>query len=99
MKTWPSSSSEVAAESPLWIAAAQSRSVALAPIVRQQLRQEGLWTPAVDEVPGAPFSDRDRFFSFRRDGKVGGRHYSAIVASARRVSKGARIRLVNAVYL
>jgi YfiH family protein len=54
--------------------------VALAPIVRQQLRQEGLSDTAVDEVPGCTFSDRDRFFSFRRDGKVGGRHYSAIVA-------------------
>ena len=54
--------------------------VALAPIVRQQLLAEGLADAAVDEVPGCTFSEPDRFFSFRRDGKVGGRHYSAIVA-------------------
>jgi YfiH family protein len=54
--------------------------VALAPIVRQQLLIEGLLPDAVDQVPGCTFSDRERFFSFRRDGKVGGRHYSAILA-------------------
>ncbi len=57
--------------------------VALAPIVRQQLLMEGLPPGAVDHVPGCTFSDPERFFSFRRDGKVGGRHYSAIVARGR----------------
>jgi YfiH family protein len=57
--------------------------VALAPIVRRQLLSEGLADAAIDEVPGCTFSEPNRFFSFRRDGKVGGRHYSAIVARGR----------------
>jgi YfiH family protein len=57
--------------------------VALAPIVRRQLSSAGLSEDAIDQVLGCTFSERDRFFSFRRDGKIGGRHYSAIVARSR----------------
>lgn len=58
--------------------------VALARIVRHQLLKAGLSEHAIDEVPGCTFTDRERFFSFRREGKVGGRHYSAIVARGRK---------------
>jgi copper oxidase (laccase) domain-containing protein len=33
----------------------------------------------VDDVPGCTAGDRERFFSFRRDGPRSGRHLAAIV--------------------
>ena len=48
-------------------------------IVRAQLEAEGLAAPAIDDVRGCTVSDKDRFHSYRRDGKVGGRLLSAIV--------------------
>lgn len=53
--------------------------VSLARIARRKLRDLGLRDPDVDEVPGCTFSDREDFFSFRRDGKASGRHLAAIV--------------------
>ena len=49
-------------------------------IVRSQLAELGLPDAAIDDVFGCTVGDPDRFFSYRRDGKVGGRHLSAIVA-------------------
>lgn len=48
--------------------------------VRAQLRELGLANDAIDDVPGCTFGDAERFFSFRRDGAISGRHLSAIVA-------------------
>lgn len=46
-------------------------------LVRTQLRALGV--DEIDDVMGCTVSDPDLFFSYRRDGKVGGRHLSAIV--------------------
>ncbi len=54
--------------------------VSLATIVRAQLLSSGLAVSDVDDVGGCTASEPARFFSFRRDGRVGGRHLSAIVA-------------------
>ena len=56
--------------------------VNLRAIVRAQLEAEGLAATAIDDVRGCTVGDRDRFHSFRRDGKVGGRLLSAIVVPA-----------------
>jgi len=53
--------------------------VALAHIVRGKLRALGIADESIDDVGGCTALEADRFFSFRRDGKVGGRHLSAIV--------------------
>ncbi len=47
-------------------------------IVRGQLAQAGVKPESVDFVGGCTFSDPDRFFSFRRDGRRSGRHLAAI---------------------
>lgn len=52
-------------------------------IVRAQLEAEGLAPESIDDVRGCTVGDRERFHSFRRDGKVGGRLASAIVVPAR----------------
>ena len=52
-------------------------------IVRAQLEAEGLAAEAIDDVRGCTVGERDRFHSYRRDGKVGGRLLSAIVVPAR----------------
>lgn len=49
-------------------------------LVRTQLREAGV--ESIDDVEGCTFGDPDCFFSYRRDGKVGGRHLSAIVPRA-----------------
>jgi hypothetical protein len=48
-------------------------------MLRAELRAEGLADSAIDDVWGCTVSERERFFSFRRDGKASGRHLSAIV--------------------
>lgn len=54
--------------------------VSLARIVRGKLTLLGLADACIDDVGGCTLSEPERFFSFRRDGKIGGRHLSAIVA-------------------
>jgi YfiH family protein len=49
-------------------------------IVRAKLAALGVGSDLIDDVEGCTASEPDRFFSYRRDGKVGGRHLSAIVA-------------------
>jgi YfiH family protein len=56
--------------------------VVLARIVRGKLTQLGLGEASIEDVGGCTASEPERFFSFRRDGKIGGRHLSAIVPSA-----------------
>lgn len=53
--------------------------VSLVRIVTEQLFSLGFVAARVDDTGGCTASEPDRFFSFRRDGKVGGRHLSAIV--------------------
>lgn len=48
--------------------------------VYAQLLQVGLAPVHVDTVPGCTYADRERFFSFRRDGQASGRHLAVIVA-------------------
>jgi YfiH family protein len=49
-------------------------------IVRHQLTEAGVPDTGIEDVFGCTLLDPDNFFSYRRDGKVGGRHLSAIVA-------------------
>jgi len=49
-------------------------------IVRAKLVALGVPLDQIDDVEGCTASEPERFFSFRRDGKVGGRHLSAIAA-------------------
>jgi len=49
-------------------------------IVTGKLLAAGLASAAIDQVAGCTVLEPDRFFSFRRDGRVSGRHLSAIVA-------------------
>jgi YfiH family protein len=51
-------------------------------IVRAKLVALGVGRELIDDVEGCTLSEPERFFSFRRDGKVGGRHLSAIVPRA-----------------
>jgi YfiH family protein len=53
--------------------------VSLAHIVRGKLLAAGIAEHRIDDVGGCTASEPERFFSFRRDGKIGGRHLSAIV--------------------
>jgi polyphenol oxidase len=53
--------------------------VSLARIVRGKLVALGVAEAEIDDVGGCTLSEPERFFSFRRDGKIGGRHLSAIV--------------------
>lgn len=48
-------------------------------IVRAKLLASGVAGANIDDVGGCTFSEDERFFSYRRDGKVGGRHLAAIV--------------------
>ncbi len=48
-------------------------------IVRAQLESEGIAAAAIDDVRGCTVGDRERFHSYRRDGRIGGRLLSAIV--------------------
>ncbi|HEX6275294.1 MAG TPA: peptidoglycan editing factor PgeF [Polyangiaceae bacterium] len=58
--------------------------VDLARIVRGKLAALGIPESAVDDVGGCTLSEPERFFSFRRDGKIGGRLLSAIVPQPER---------------
>lgn len=59
----------------------QKPHVDLRKVAQAQLEQLGLPAGHIDHVAGCTYSDAERFFSFRRDGKASGRHLSAIVAS------------------
>ena len=48
--------------------------------VRAQLLHCGVTPENIDRVPGCTFRERERFYSFRRDGARSGRHLAAIVA-------------------
>jgi YfiH family protein len=54
--------------------------VSLVQIVRAKLLALGLAEANVEDTGGCTVSEPERFFSFRRDGKIGGRHLAAIVA-------------------
>lgn len=54
--------------------------MALDAIVRSQLLAAGLAAAQLDDISGCTCCDAERFFSFRRDGQVSGRHLTAIVA-------------------
>lgn len=54
--------------------------VALAPIVVAQLSELGVPAERIELIPGCTFTDRERFFSYRRDGQKSGRQVSAIVS-------------------
>jgi copper oxidase (laccase) domain-containing protein len=53
--------------------------VSLRFIVTQKLLALGLAESGVEQVGGCTVGDKERYFSFRRDGKRSGRHLSAIV--------------------
>lgn len=53
--------------------------VSLCRIVRAKLVALGVPEASIDDVGGCTHDEPERFFSFRRDGKIGGRHLSAIV--------------------
>lgn len=57
--------------------------VNLAAIARAKLLSLGLPESNIEVVPGCTHTERDRFFSFRRDGRVSGRHLSLIVPRRR----------------
>lgn len=57
--------------------------VDLAAIATAQLLAGGVRPDRLERVAGCTHDDADRFFSFRRDGKLGGRHLSAIVPRGR----------------
>jgi YfiH family protein len=54
--------------------------IALARIVVAQLTELGVSADRVEVLPGCTFTDRDQFFSYRRDGQKSGRQLSAIVS-------------------
>jgi copper oxidase (laccase) domain-containing protein len=53
--------------------------VSLIRIVTAKLVALGVAERDIDDVGGCTVREPGRFFSFRRDGKIGGRHLSAIV--------------------
>ena len=53
--------------------------VSLKRAIRAQLQDAGVAPDRIDDVDGCTVGDRDRFFSFRRDGRQSGRHLVAIV--------------------
>ncbi len=53
--------------------------VDLRAIIEAQLDAVGIHVGSIDQVRGCTVCDRERFFSFRRDGKASGRLLSAIV--------------------
>jgi polyphenol oxidase len=75
--------SELAAASPVPAVTAPPAGgkphVSLARIVTAKLVALGVAEADIDDVGGCTVREPDRCFSFRRDGKIGGRHLSAIV--------------------
>lgn len=61
-------------------AAGSKRFVDLRRILTEQLAASGVARDRVDHVRGCTKCDAERFFSYRRDGKVGGRLLSAVVS-------------------
>ncbi len=57
----------------------QKPHVDLLAITRAQLEREGVAAHNIDVVEGCTKSQPESFYSYRRDGKLGGRHLSAIV--------------------
>jgi YfiH family protein len=53
--------------------------VSLVGIVRGKLARLGIPSESIDDVGGCTLTEPERFFSFRRDGRVSGRLLSAIV--------------------
>lgn len=53
-------------------------------LVRAQLEAEGIAPGSIDDVRGCTVHEKERFHSYRRDGKIGGRLLSAIVGAAPR---------------
>lgn len=49
-------------------------------VAQAQLGRAGLPASQIEHVAGCTFRDRERFFSFRRDGQASGRHLAVIVA-------------------
>ncbi|MFO0760925.1 MAG: peptidoglycan editing factor PgeF [Byssovorax sp.] len=79
----PDVAAQLAACSPLGEAAVLpgiKPHVDLRQIVHAQLEAAGVAPGSIDDVPGCTVCDKERFFSYRRDGQVGGRLLSAIVA-------------------
>ena len=79
---FPSGLKTARMETAVLVASGEKPHVNLRAIVRAQLEAEGLAPAHIDDVRGCTVGDRDRFHSFRRDGKVGGRLLSAIVVPA-----------------
>ena len=52
----------------------------LARILRAKLLTLGVTEDAIDDVPGCTRCEPERFFSYRRDGQLSGRHLAAIVS-------------------
>jgi YfiH family protein len=79
----PDVASELAAVSPVpavsSAAAGGKPHVSLVRIVTAKLVALGVAERDIDDVGGCTVLEPGRFFSFRRDGKIGGRHLSAIV--------------------
>ncbi len=58
--------------------------VDLRAMIHAQLLRAGVSEDRIDHVRGCTVCDRERFFSYRRDGERGGRHLAAIVARRQR---------------
>jgi YfiH family protein len=54
--------------------------VDLSAILRHQLQRAGVAGERIDDVGGCTFAERERFFSFRRDGQRSGRHLGVVVS-------------------
>lgn len=67
----------------VWAEEGKKPRVELRRIVRAQLEAAGIPRAQIDDVAGCTVCDRERFHSFRRDGKNSGRLLSAIVTSPR----------------
>lgn len=83
----PDVATEIAAAAPgvevrLVVQPGERPRVDLALAVRAQLLAAGLVASHLDDVGGCTFSEPERFFSFRRDGKRSGRLVGAIAARA-----------------
>jgi YfiH family protein len=62
----------------------QKPHVSLVRILNAQLLELGVPQAQIEVLPGCTFTERDTFFSYRRDGRSSGRQLSAIVSEDRR---------------
>jgi polyphenol oxidase len=87
----PDVAAELAAVSPVpavtWPPGGGKPHVSLVRIVTAKLLALGVADRNIDDVGGCTALEPERFFSFRRDGKTGGRHLSAIVPAAPRTER------------